>query len=322
MTFSFNDYKDLFKTEAEQETYLTTTEPFNNNLVDAALKLRLETEPDYEVFLPLVYYKHARKSKNKPKIIKPFNYWVSNKGRVIRKVKDKYKQFEGSDNSSGYLQILVKIGNHSVSMVNHRAVASVFSPIPMELFKDRTLHDLEVNHKDGNKSNPDSTNLEWVTTKQNAEHALLTGLSAMGAAHSQVKPLKGKVVRGSFKGFEFLIFGKTELRSYGFDQAATSNAVKGTIKSHGNCEWSFATESEIAKLPKGIPDEILEELKEINPWAKFMIFATCLATGLVIKGVGYQKFITLGFSKSGIENVFAGLSSTHKGHSWSRTLLD
>lgn len=322
MIFPFNDYKDLFKTEAEQEAYLTTTEPLNNNLVDAALKLRLETNPDYEVFLPLVYYKHTRKLKNKPKVIRLFNYWISNKGRVLRKLKTEYKTFEGSNNSSDYLQILVTIGNHSVSMVNHRAVASVFSPIPIELFKDRSLHTLEVNHKDGNKSNPESTNLEWVTTKQNREHAALTGLSPMGAAHSQVKPLKGKVVRGSFKGFEFLIFGKTELRSYGFDQAATSNAVKGTIKSHGNCEWRFATEEEIITLPKGIPDNILEELKEINPWAKFIIFATCLATGVVIKGVGYQKFIKLGFSKSAMDNVFAGRASTHKNHSWARVLLD
>lgn len=50
----------------------------------------------------------------------------------------------------------------------HRIVA--------ETFLERRDPTLQVNHKDGDKGNNKVSNLEWVTARQNSEHALKTGL--------------------------------------------------------------------------------------------------------------------------------------------------
>ena len=64
--------------------------------------------------------------------------------------------------SKGYLQIqLFKSGIKHCFKV-HRLVAEVFIPNPYNL--------PEVNHKDENKQNPKSSNLEWCTTTYNSNY--------------------------------------------------------------------------------------------------------------------------------------------------------
>lgn len=321
MSFPFKDYTDLSPTTELQEEYLATAEPFNNKLVAAALKVKLEEDPDYEVFLPLVYYKY-NKGKSKNVVFRPHQTWISNKGKVIRKTYKTLKEAAVHLNSSYYPQVIISSTRHTLSMVVHRAVGSVFSEVPNELFKSYSLHELQVNHKDGIKTNPKATNLEWTTVKQNTDHAVINGLIPKGLQNNQTKPLKGTVLKGSFKGYEFIIFGKTQLREYGFDQAATSNAAHGVIKSHGNCSWCFAEIEEQERLPSGLTEDILEEIRAINPWSKYIIVGTCVTTGKIVRSIGYAKLIELGFSKSGIENVFAGVAGKHKNYRWTRELID
>lgn len=66
-------------------------------------------------------------------------------------------------NKKGYLRVwLYKKGKYLKPRV-HRLVATAFIPNPYNL--------PQVNHKDGNKQNNSYTNLEWVTNRQNQEHA-------------------------------------------------------------------------------------------------------------------------------------------------------
>lgn len=71
------------------------------------------------------------------------------------------------DGTNGYERVWL---GDSVKKSVHRLVAEVFVPNPYGY--------TEVNHKDGNKKNNRASNLEWVTHKENIEHALETGLIA------------------------------------------------------------------------------------------------------------------------------------------------
>lgn len=61
----------------------------------------------------------------------------------------------------------------------HRLVATMYISNPNKY--------LEVNHKDGNKSNNKVTNLEWVTGKENKAHAIKNKLHAYGTRQSAAK---------------------------------------------------------------------------------------------------------------------------------------
>jgi len=94
------------------------------------------------------------------------DYLVSNKGRLKSKLRNKLIYIREHE---GYNDCRIKdktMKNRSPRI--HRLVAEVFVGNP---------HNKEmVNHIDGNKLNNNSTNLEWSTAKENAQHAIAYGL--------------------------------------------------------------------------------------------------------------------------------------------------
>lgn len=100
-------------------------------------------------------------------------YQVSNLGNV-RSLnyhrEHKVKLLAFIPDSDGYQQVkLCKDGKVTLKRV-HRLVA--------ETFIEKVLNKDQVNHIDGNKKNNCINNLEWVTSKENMEHAFKTGLMA------------------------------------------------------------------------------------------------------------------------------------------------
>lgn len=73
-------------------------------------------------------------------------------------------------NATGYLTVNLVVGDTKLtkSELVHRLVAKAYLG----------NSDLEVNHKDGNKTNNSIDNLEWVTGSENVYHAVVTGLYA------------------------------------------------------------------------------------------------------------------------------------------------
>ena len=103
-------------------------------------------------------------------------FQISNLGRVKRLEKSfidsigrkynyKEKIYKLQKDNNGYL--LVTLPKSKLFRV-HRLVANAFLENPNNL--------KEINHIDGNKSNANVLNLEWVTHKENMKHALESGL--------------------------------------------------------------------------------------------------------------------------------------------------
>jgi hypothetical protein len=91
-------------------------------------------------------------------------YFISNVGRVLSKGnscsrKDKILK---PQNKNGYLVLNLRINGKEIKVRIHRLVAMAFIPNP----ENKPF----VNHKDNNRTNNESDNLEWVTHQENLEH--------------------------------------------------------------------------------------------------------------------------------------------------------
>lgn len=112
-------------------------------------------------------------SREEFKPIKGFEdrYLISNFGRVIslryRSGPDR-KELKKYMHNRGYWQVDLYKNKKNERHRVHQLVAKYFVPNPKKL--------PHINHKDGDKLNNIAENLEWVTNKQNIQHAHKNGL--------------------------------------------------------------------------------------------------------------------------------------------------
>lgn len=107
------------------------------------------------------------------------NYQISNLGNVralnkynrqglSKELVKQSKIIKPIINTHGYCSVNLYKDKKCYRKDNHRLVAKMFIPIPKRL--------LQVNHIDGNKQNNNIDNLEWVSAKENTQHAIKIGL--------------------------------------------------------------------------------------------------------------------------------------------------
>jgi hypothetical protein len=141
-------------------------------------------------------------------------FWVSNLG----KVKSRRGVLKAGPAKNGYVRVHLNVrGFCKINKVVHRLVAVAFIPNPEEF--------LEVNHKDGVKTNNRSDNLEWTTNQGNMDHAKRMGLVWKHERHfsakltiNDVKKIREIYSKGGI--------GQRELaKIYG----VTRNAIKSAI---------------------------------------------------------------------------------------------
>lgn len=86
-------------------------------------------------------------------------YQISNLGNI----KSNNQIIKQRKNKSGYLYAMIVLNNKRKFVRVHRLVAQAFIP--------NINNKPYVNHIDGNKTNNNASNLEWVTPKENTKHA-------------------------------------------------------------------------------------------------------------------------------------------------------
>lgn len=151
-------------------------------------------------------------------------YQISNLGRVksIRNniiLKQTYCK-------SNYLKVKLSKNCKQKTIQVHRLVTETFIPNPD--------NKPQVNHIDGNKENNHIDNLEWVTAKENTEHAIKIGISN--------KPITKKV-------FKLDLQGNVLCKYNSIKEAAEKNkgcynniphACSGRYKTAGGYKWKYA----------------------------------------------------------------------------------
>ena len=108
-------------------------------------------------------------------------YSVDDRGFVLSK---RGKPLKPSTNHSGYQIVNILVNGKRIGIAVHTAVARAFC--------DGYSSDLQVNHKDGDKKNNAASNLEWVSAKENTQHAIHTlGYNNKGANNVNSKEVIG-----------------------------------------------------------------------------------------------------------------------------------
>lgn len=177
---------------------------------------------------------------------------VSNYGRLIRLAvvpfggaKLDYRMKEAKvvrikANNIGYVKGATVLKGNNATPVQlhsiHRLVALAFLP--------NIENKSDVNHKDGNKKNNHVSNLEWMTRKENQQHAYKTGLfkNLKKGEEAGMAKLKGAdipVIRKLY--FEDGLSWHEIAKRYGVTYQAIYGIIKGKTWKHINCKHNQKT---------------------------------------------------------------------------------
>ena len=164
-------------------------------------------------------------------------YMISTKGRFYNKETGNILRghVNGKD-KSGYWTIGLKCKIPGTNMCKkryfgiHRLLMIIFCPV-------ENMVKLQINHKDGNKQNLKSSNLEWATPAENIQHAYRTGLAKpLRGDDSPYSTITEEDVR---KICEMYMSGKYKRREIANEMGVSKSLVSCILTTNGS--WSHIT---------------------------------------------------------------------------------
>lgn len=160
------------------------------------------------------------------KMIKGFpNYVINSDGTVMNVTTGRYLKEEVTTN--GYARVTLSAFGVTKRYLLHRLIAELF------VFGQTTERNV-VNHKDTNKLNNKSTNLEWVTAKENVDHAVVNKLYKTGEDHGN-SVYSNQTVLEIYTAYKRGMSRKEIIKSYNVPKSLCDDVL---YKKH----WLFITD--------------------------------------------------------------------------------
>lgn len=179
-------------------------------------------------------------------------------------------------NGTGYLQVGPRINGRKINIYVHRLVAECFLPNPENL--------PEINHKDNNPLNNNTSNLEWCSRKFNMRYREKYGTPAK----ESVPKLPVYAVELKTQKVLWFESQREAERSLGVAQQSISAVLKGKLKTAGGF-WFVEDNGKVdkGKLRKNVISMLLKSgIIAVNlKTHKVLWFKTQSEAGMKLKGV-------------------------------------
>ena len=198
------------------------------------------------------------------------NYSVSTDGEVINTVTN--KKLRLSLKKCGYLQVGLSNKKVKAWFIVHRLVAKAFI--------DNPDNKEFVNHIDGDKTNNNVNNLEWVTHQENMNHAKNHNLIKRGNENPRSK-LNDELVEEICKMLEYGLRNIDISRTLNVPSCQISMIRAGTCWQHISCKYNIPKRSRThsdetikwvkQKIKEGLTQSEILKLSSNNRLNKFLI---------------------------------------------------